>query len=106
MVNLIKASDKAVKGRLQHQIAIVTPDGRIQLNESANMVQAVNEDTEILSKLQVAMLGIFLGKEEEIVPYQILDYPLLPCSPFSSCWQRQVSIKARSILSTMMSRAG
>ena len=106
LVNLIKASDKAVKGRLQHLIAIVTPDGRIQLNGSANMVKAVNEDIDILNKLKGAMLGNVLGKEDEIVPSQILDYPLLPCSPFSSNWQRQGSIKARSILSTMMSRAG
>jgi len=106
LVNLVKASDKAVKGRLQHVIAIVTPDGRIQLNGSANMVQAVNGNTALLNQLQDVMLGNVLGKEEAIVPSQTLDYPLLPCSPFSSSWQRQGSTRARSILSTMMSRAG
>ena len=106
LVNLIKASDKAVKGRLQHVVAILTPDGRIQFNGSANMVKALNENAALHNQIKDAMLANVLGSEEEIVPSQTLDYPLLPCSPFSSSWQKEGSTKARSILSTMMSRAG
>ena len=66
LVNLIKASDKAVKGRLQHVVAILTPDGRIQLNGSANMVKALNENAALHNQIKDAMLANVLGSEEEI----------------------------------------
>ena len=100
---LIKASTKAATEQLQHLLVVITPDGRIRLNGTDNMVTALYNDVELLNQIETVMQG---NKQEGggVNAMALLDYPLLPCPPSSEYWKG--SKKIRGILSKMLLRAG
>ena len=100
---LIKASTKAATEQHQHLLVMITPDGRICLNGTDNMVTAVYGDVDLLNRIEAVMEG---NKQEggDVTAMALLDYPLLPCPPFSAKWKG--SNKIRGILRKMLPRAG
>ena len=48
---LIKASVKAANEKTQHLLVILTPDGKIRMGGTDNIVNAVNNDAELFGKL-------------------------------------------------------
>ena len=74
-------------------------DGRIQINGSSNFVQAMNDNQEIYRQLQTVLLG---NKQTDgvIAPAFLLNYPLLPYSPFSPKWKGSAMI--RTVLTKML----
>ena len=103
MGKLLKASTQACKENLQHLFIVLTEDGRMQINGSLNFVNSVNANEELLTTIHQTLSSNVM-KEGEILSAQVLDYPLLPCSPFSPEWKG--SAKIRGILTAMLSRLG
>ena len=54
----IKASVKAGTEKTQHLLVILTPDGRIRMGGTDNIVNAVNNDAELFGKLDEMMKDI------------------------------------------------
>ena len=102
---LVKASVRAAQGQLQHILVVLTPDGRIRLNGTDNLVNALNQDRELLERVDNFITNN-KNEEGEVGALALLDYPLLPCSPYSAGWKGVGSKKKRGILSKMLVRAG
>ena len=49
---LFKSSDLASRDNVQHVVLVMTPDGRLRVNGSHNMVDAVNLDPNIFNFLE------------------------------------------------------
>ena len=81
MINLFKASDKAAKAQVQHLVLTVTPDGKIQMNGSDNMTDGLLGHPVLLEQLKSTMIT---SKQDISAPMVVLDYPLLPCPPYSN----------------------
>ena len=101
MINLFKASDKAAKAQVQHLVLALTPDGKIQMNGSDNMIDGLLGHPVLLEQLKSTMIA---SKQDVTAPMVVLDYPLLPCSPYSAKWKGSKMI--RGVLTKMLARAG
>ena len=102
-VKLLKASEKASLEQIQHMVVVLTPDGRVQVTGSANIVNSVTTNEELYRTIQTTMLDN-MEASGNITPSIMLDYPLLPCSPFSPHWKGSAMI--RGVLSKMLVSAG
>ena len=102
---LVKASVRAAQGQLQHILVVLTPDGRIRLNGTDNLVNALHQDRELLERVDNFIMNN-KNEDREVGALALLDYPLLPCSPYSAGWRGVGSKKKRGILSKMLVRAG
>ena len=102
-VKLLKASEKASLEQIQHLVVVLTPDGRVQVTGSANIVNSVTTNEELYRTIQTTMLDN-MEASGNITPSIMLDYPLLPCSPFSPLWKG--SAMMRGVLSKMLVSAG
>ena len=100
---LVQASDKAAKEQVQHLLVLLTPDGNLQINGATNFVNSLNNNEDLYRHLQTTLLD---NKQIEgsITSAQVLNYPLLPCSPFSPNWKGSAMI--RSVLTKMLVRIG
>ena len=102
-LKLLKASEKASIEQIQHLVVVLTPDGRVQVTGSANIVNSVTTNEELYRTIQTTMLDN-MEAIGNITPSIMLDYPLLPCSPFSPHWKGSAMI--RGVLSKMLVSAG
>ena len=102
---LIKASDKAVDGRVQHVLLTVSSDGRVNINGSNNLVNAIRRDDNLVKNVENTLKENF-SREEDIQPEFVVSYPLLPCSPNSDEWKKLSIDKLRSILTKMINANG
>ena len=99
-IKLIKASDEATSSNVQHLVLMVMPDGRMKFNGSANMVSAIYGNKNLYEQVQTSMCEGVVA-ENKVVPVQVIDFPLLPCSPFSPNWKKGPMI--RGVLTKMRS---
>ena len=104
LAKLLKASEQASHDQLQHLLVVLTPDGRVQVIGSANIVSCVTENTELYQALHSTMLDNMQTSGATITPSRVIDYPLLPCSPFSPQWKGSAMI--RGVLSKMLLSVG
>ena len=104
LAKLLKASEQASHDQLQHLLVVLTPDGRVQVIGSANIVGCVTENTELYQALHSTMLDNMQTSGDTITPSRVIDYPLLPCSPFSPQWKGSAMI--RGVLSKMLLSVG
>ena len=103
MIQLCRASDKAAKAQVQHIVLALTPDGEIHINGSGNMIDGMLAQPAILGQVK----GIMIASQQamgEVKPVVVLDYPLLPCSPYSPKWKGSPMI--RGVLTKMVAGAG
>ena len=103
IAKLVRASDSAVVGQVQHLFVVLNPDGSLQLHGSDNFVKTVNNNQELKGNLYGALMEN-VQQGEIIIPAQILEFPKLPCSPFSPSWKGSAMI--RGVLTKMLSRIG
>ena len=99
---LMKASEISAKEQLPHIVIMLSQDGQFVVTGSNNFISAVT-DTEELTKLKEIL---FQNKEGPVSPAQILEFPLLPCSPYSAAWNKGGAVLARSVLTRMLDRIG
>ena len=99
----MQASDKAAKDQVQHLLVLLTPDGNLQINGATNFVNSLNNNEDLHRHLQTTLLDN-IQREGIITSAQVLNYPLLPCSPFSPNWKGSAMI--RSVLTKMLVRIG
>ena len=100
---LIKASDAAATSdHLQHVIMMLSDDGQVVVTGSSNITQALRS-TETLADIKKIMVE---NKQEEgdVTSSQLIEYPLLPCPPYSAGWKD--TGKIRQILTRMLARIG
>ena len=84
---LVKASADASMHGVQHILMLLRPDGTIAVSGSDNILPAVVGNAELYDKL---VTTITENRQEEggrVLPFSVLDYPLLPCSPYSPQWK-------------------
>ena len=74
---------------LTKHVIVLTEDGHIQINGSSNLVQAMNDNQELYQ------YGV-------IAPALLLNYPLLPSSPFSH--KLKGSAMIRTVLTKMLTK--
>ena len=101
---LMKASEISAKEQLQHLVIMLSYDGQFVVTGSNNFITTVT-DAEELTRLKEIL---FQNKQHEgpVSPAQILEYPLLPCSPYSAAWNKGGADLARSVLTRMLDRIG
>lgn len=102
---LTKASDLAARDQVQHIVLMVAHDGRLKITGSSNMVDAIYGNEELYDQVEKAMQASY-KTEGDVVPQQILHYPVLPCSPFTPEWENLPSTKVRKILTQMLDSSG
>jgi len=83
-ISLLEVTEEKMPS--QHLMITLTPDGKICLSGSDNIVSAVNGDEGLLTKLEMVM------KENngEKAASEVFDCPLLPCSPLPAQSKEEV----------------
>ena len=101
---LIKASDTAASSdHLQHVILMLSDDGQVVVTGSANITQALRY-TETFTDIKKIMVENKQVQGDDVRSSQIIEYPLLPCPPYSAGWKDTGMI--RQILTRMLARIG
>ena len=99
---LVKASDSAANGQVQHVLVMLNPEGTLQLHGALNFVEAIQTNEELNNNLCNTLTNV---KTDEVIhAAQLLSYPKLPCSPFSAGWKGSAMI--RGVLTKMLARIG
>ena len=104
-VKLTKASDSAaMNGKVQHVVLIVHEDGRLVINGSSNLVDAVVLDEALSFSLERTLRSNFSKDNQSSTG--ISSYPLLPVSPFSPDWNLLPIDVIRGIFISMLNSRG
>ena len=99
---LVKASDSAANGQVQHVLVMLNPEGTLQLHGALNFVEAIQTNEELNNNLCNTLKNV---KTDEVIhAAQLLSYPKLPCSPFSAGWKGSAMI--RGVLTKIFARIG
>ena len=103
---LMRASEKAATDNVQHFVIAVNGDGGFEVHGSSNIINGPWSNQELYNQLKLNIIENLVDDQPavEIAPMIVLNYPLLPCSPYSDEWKGSKMI--RRILSKMIDRAG
>ena len=102
---IFKTSEDAAIGQLHHLLLVVLPDGRLRVSGSDDFVPALKENEELYHKVE-KLLEDSYARDRKISSLGMVDYPRLPCSPFSPEWGKVTSATVRSILNNMLASTG
>ena len=102
---LMRASEKASLQQVQHVVIAVNSNGDVQVNGSSNVISGLVSNEELYNELTNNILQSKIAADEQVnlIPVILLNYPLLPCSPYSEKWKGSAMI--RGVLNKMVERA-
>ena len=100
---LLKASTEASGKGVQHVLAVVKPDGSFDMSGSDNIINAIMNDAALYQTLRRTVTANW-QEEGEVIPVNVLSFPLLPCSPFSKAWKGSAMIRRQ--LDSIVTAAG
>ena len=106
MAKLMSASDNAAKNGVQHIVVAVAADGRLRINGSMGMVEALMNDNDLYSSLSLLLKANYVRDGLVNGSAGNCPYPRLPCSPFSDAWKKVSSVAVRALLNSMMAAYG
>lgn len=101
---VLKASGDASARNVQHILVVLKPDGTLALSGSDNIVHAIIADVELYNKFQTIVNSSRRQDGSKVDHVEVLTYPMLPCSPYSSKFKGSLMI--RKVLDNMVSAAG
>ena len=103
---LMQASAAASTVETQHILFSISPDGKVLAAGTDNMVTAMLGNADMFSAIKTLMKDSMTKEAVVHANTHQLDYPRLPCSPFSAQWKDVRSSMVRGILRKMLMTAG
>ena len=102
--HLLKSSEDAAQGQVHHVLLVVLPDGRLRINGSDDLVTRFKDVYDIAHVTETLVSSV--AKDRNVSPVGLVDFPLLPCSPFGPHWEKMNTHKVRAILTNMLMSSG